>query len=169
MNNNTKRAVTVLLSAVAAVAIAMFLFYFVKDRTHKPEGDIDLNQKVESAPKEEKSEFVGVYSPLDGPMEANGKRLAFFTVNRRDEGGYLGSAKVDTIGEQESVFLNCVDVRIEEKDFFLKCVDEKLGVISLNGHWQKSPAGIQVIGQVFWSKDGNAFLDQANRFALTPQ
>lgn len=156
------------LMAVVVLALAMFLFYFYKDRARKPEGDVDLNQKVEAPAKEEKAEFVGVYSPLDGAMEANGKRISFFTVNRREEGGYLGSAKVDTVGE-EPVFLNCVDVRIESKEFFLKCVDEKVGVISLNGQWEKKPEGVVVTGQVFWSKDGNSFLDQTNRFSLAPQ
>ena len=164
-----KKALKVGVSAIALLAAAMFLYYFYVDRTRKPEANIDLDKKVEAPPPAEKSEFVGVYSPLDGPMEANGKRISFFTVNRRDEGGYLGAAKVDTIGEDNSVFLNCVDVRIEEAEFFLKCQDEAVGTISLNGQWQKGPNGLQVNGKVFWSKDAESILDMSNRFSFTPQ
>lgn len=144
-------------AALAILAAVMFFFYFVKDRTRKTDADVDLNQKVEQV-KEEKSEFVGIYSP-QAALEAEGKRIAFFQVNRKDDGGYLGAAKLDTVGESESIFLNCVDVKIDEKDFFLKCLDERVGVISLNGQWQKADSGITVSGNILWSKDGNSLLE----------
>ncbi|MGE3262120.1 MAG: hypothetical protein AB7K68_10100 [Bacteriovoracia bacterium] len=162
-----KKAFTIAGAAILIMACAMVGFYFVKDRTRKTDSDIDLNQKVEAPASGEKSEFVGMYSPQIA-LEASGKRIVFFQVNRKEDGGYLGSAKVDTIGEAESAFLNCVDVKIDEKDFFLKCVDDKVGVISLNGRWAKGDAGITVDGKVLWSKDGNAFLDQATQFTLAP-
>lgn len=152
---------------MVALGAAMYFFYFMKDRTRKTDADIDLNQKVEQVAKEEKSEFVGIYS-AGTALEAEGKRIVFFQVNRREDGGYLGVAKVDTVGGEDSSILNCVDVKIEEKDFFLKCVDDKVGVISLSGQWQKADNTIQVNGHVFWSKEGTSFLDKDAVFTLVP-
>ncbi|MGZ3713620.1 MAG: hypothetical protein ACXVBE_17775 [Bdellovibrionota bacterium] len=162
-----KKAFKIAAIAVIAMAAAMYFFYFVKDRTRKTDADVDLNQKVAEPVHEEKQEFVGVYSPQSA-LEAEGKRISYFQVNRKEDGGYLGSAKVDTVGGEEAVYLNCVDVRIEEKDFFLKCVDDKVGVISYNGQWQKTANTVQVSGHVFWSKEGNSFLDKDVQLLLTP-
>lgn len=159
-----KKALTVTVTAVAILAAAMYFFYFVKDRTRKTDADVDLNQKVEQV-KEEKSEFVGIYSP-QAPMEANGKRISFFQVNRKEDGGYLGAAKIDTIGSDETNFLNCVDVKIEGQSFFLKCVDPSVGTVSLDGQWSKNGASTVVNGHVLWSKDGTALVDLNNQFTL---
>jgi hypothetical protein len=163
-----KKAFKIAAVAVVILAVVMYFFYFMKDRTRKTDADVDLNQKVvQTTTKEEKSEFVGIYSPASA-LEAEGKRIVFFQVNRKEDGGYLGIAKVDTVGEEGSAILNCVDVRIEEKEFFLKCVDDKVGVISLSGQWQKAENSIQVNGHVFWSKDGTSFLDKNTVFTLAP-
>jgi hypothetical protein len=161
-----KKALMVTVIAVAVLAAAMYFFYFVKDRTRKADSDVDLNQKVEQV-KEEKSEFVGIYSP-QAPMEASGKRISYFQVNRKEDGGYLGAAKLDTIGSSESTVLNCVDVKIEEKSFYLKCVDPAMGMVSLDGQWAKTASGTVVNGHVLWAKDGTPFVDQDNQFTLAP-
>lgn len=165
--NSTKKALTVAGLAIGALALAMFLFYFVKDRTRKAENEVDTTQNVEMEQvKEEKPEFVGIYSP-QGPLEANGKRISFFQVNRREDGGWLGAAKVDTVGEETTNLLNCVDVRIEDKEFFLKCVDAGVGMISLSGSWSRGePSGIHVSGKVLWEKDGTALIDTNMQFVM---
>lgn len=163
-----KQALIYLLSAVAILATAMVLFYYFSDRMRTTDSNIDLNEKVES-PVYEKSEFVGVYSPADGALEAGNKRIAYFTVNQREEGGYLGTAKVDTIGGEESEYFPCVDVKIEESEFFLNCMHETGGSISLNGTWVKNSTGAPVVtGKVMWSQNSNSLLEVQRTFQYMP-
>lgn len=160
--NSQNKAFTYLFTAVAIGAVIMVSFYYVKGRMRTTEHDLDLSQKVE-APASEKGEFIGIYS-AGTPLEADGKRIAFFTVNRKEDGGYLGSAKLDTVGGEDSTYFQCIDVRIAEKEFFLKCAHESEGSLSLNGQWQKGESGLEVSGQVLWAKSGNAVLDTSARF-----
>jgi hypothetical protein len=160
-----KQALSYGVTAIAILAGMMFLFYYLSDRFRTSEFELDLRGGTGAYQKEEVSEFVGLYSPYDGPLEADDKRISFFTVNRREEGGYLGSAKVDTIGSSEHYFFRCVDVKIEESDFFINCFHESEGAISLNGHWQRDNSdSIQVIGKVLWTKNGRPLLDIQRRF-----
>lgn len=163
---NQKKALTYALSALAILAVAMVAFYYFQNRFA---GGGNFEEEAgEEIQKEEKSEFVGTYSPSDGPLEADGKRIAFFTVNPREDGGYLGSAKVDTIGANESFFFECVDVRIEEGEFFLSCRNQTQGSISLNGTWTRESGGILVDGKVMWMREGNLLLEQSRRLRLLP-
>lgn len=162
--NKQKEAVTYLAVGVGILALAMVIFYYVSDRMRTTENEVDLSQEVE-ARVEEKSEFIGVYSPSDGPLVSADKRISFFTVNQREEGGYLGSAKVTTLGSDEEFYFNCVDVRIRESEFFLNCLHETQGAISLNGQWEKSASGgIEVQGKVLWSLNSTPVLDVQRRF-----
>lgn len=165
---NQKKALVYGGIAVLVLAVAMVIFYYVQSRAVVSENDVDLSQKVESIQRET-SPFVGLYAPSDGPLEAEQMRIGSFTVNRKEDGGYLGSAKVDSVGANDSFYFNCVDVRIEEKDFFLNCVHESKGSISLNGTWQKDASGaISVLGKVLWSKGGSPILDVQRQFQFTP-
>lgn len=161
-----KKALTYALSAIGALAVAMFAFYYVQNRLAGP--STSGEQGGEEIAKEEKSEFVGTYSPADGPLEAAGKRIVFFTVNHKDDGGYLGSAKVDTIGTDESFFFECVDVRIEEKEFYLSCQSPTQGAISYSGNWEKAGDTIQTAGKVLWMQQGSPVLEQERRLQLVP-
>lgn len=163
--NSQKKALTYALSAIAALALAMVAFYYVQSRMAASNGTEEV--VGEEIVKGEKSEFVGTYSP-DGPLEAAGKRISFFTVNAKEEGGYLGSVKLDTIGTDEVNYLECVDVKIEEGTFFLSCQNPAHGNISYNGSWQKNGGTIQVDGKVLWTLEGNAILEQERRLQLIP-
>lgn len=166
--NNNKLALRYALIAIALLAVAMVAFYYVQSRTRTSENDLDMSQAV-SGDREQKSEFVGIYSPSDGPLEAGGQRISFFTVNREEDGGYLGSAKVDTVGADASEFFPCVDVRLEGGEFFLNCKHPNGGAISLNGQWTKDSHGaIQVDGKVLWIQGGNPVLDVQRIFQQIP-
>lgn len=163
--DSQKKALTYALSGIAILAVAMFAFYYVQSRMAASGPSEEGGEEIV---KEEKSEFVGTYSPMDGPLEAAGKRIAFFTVNAKEDGGYLGSVKLDTIGTEEADFFECVDVRIEEKDFFLNCPSPAHGVVSFNGAWEKAGDSIQVAGKVLWTKEGNSILEQERRLRHLP-
>lgn len=165
--NSQKKALTYALSAIGILALAMVSFYYVQDRlaASKTNGEEVVGEEIV---REEKSEFVGTYSPVDGPLEAAGKRISFFMVNAKEDGGYLGSVKLDTIGTDETSYLECVDVKIEEKAFFLSCQSPASGNISYNGSWEKTGDSIQVAGKVLWTQQGNAILDQERRLQLVP-
>jgi hypothetical protein len=163
--SSQKKAFSSAFMAIGLLAVLMVGFYYFKDRFLASREGLDLGQE---APKSEKAEFVGTYSPTDGPLVANGKRISFFTVNRRDEGGYLGSTKVDTVGSDESAYFNCVDVRIEEKDFFLNCQNPTEGTITLSGTWGNEGGSVLVRGKVIWQKNGESLIDQDRSFQLLP-
>lgn len=162
--NSQKKALTYALSAIAALALAMTAFYYVQSRMAASDTAEEVGEEIV---KGEKSEFVGTYSP-DGPLEAAGRRISFFTVNAKEEGGYLGSVKLDTIGSEEVSYLECVDVRIEDSTFFLSCQDPALGNISYNGSWSKNGNSIQVNGRVLWTQQGTSILDQERGLQLVP-
>jgi hypothetical protein len=163
-----KQAVTYLLSGVAVLASLMVLFYYLSDRFRKTESHVDLDQKVETQ-SFEKSEFVGIYSPTDGSLEAAGKRISYFNVNQREEGGYLGTAKVDAVGAEEGEHYRCTDVRIGEPEFFLSCSGPGNNSISLNGTWQKSESGaISVAGKVLWTENATLILEVNRNFQYLP-
>jgi hypothetical protein len=164
--NSQKKALTYALTAIGILAVAMFAFYYVQNRFA---GSSNTGEEGgEEIVKEEKSEFVGTYSPTDGPLEAADKRIAFFTVNAKEDGGYLGSVKVDTIGTEETNFFECVDVKIEDNAFFLSCQNPTLGSISYNGSWEKTGSGIQTAGKVLWTNQGTPVLEQARRLQHSP-
>ncbi len=168
--DSKKKALQSAILGIAIVAILMVGFYYFKDRLRKPESDAEFEQTAaQEVVPGEKSEFVGMYSPSDGPLEAEGKRVALFTVNRAEDGGYLGSVKVDPIGGDQSVFFPCVDVKIEASDFFLKCVHETHGSISLDGSWTKSAEGLMVDGKVLWSVGGRSILETNRKFQFLPE
>ncbi len=143
------------LLALVLLAAGMVGFYHFRHRFEK--ADYEYAENTDT-PREEKSEFVGIYSPADGPLEAAGKRIAYFQVNRREDGGYLASAKMDSIGSNEAEFLPCNDVRIEEEEFFLQCQHGTLGSLSLNGRWYNAN-GIVVDGKVLWTQNGTLHLE----------
>jgi hypothetical protein len=165
-----KKAFQLALMGIAVVAILMVGFYYFKDQMRKGENAVDFSEASgeSSLPKSEKSEFVGMYTP-DGPLEAKEKRIAFFMVNRAEDGGYLGSAKVDTVGSDQSIFFRCVDVKIEEKDFFLNCKHETEGAISLNGTWSKESGQLLVDGKVLWSYQSQPILEIQRKFQFMPE
>lgn len=165
--NSQKKALTYALSAIGILALAMFAFYYVQSRYAASKSGTEEGVGEEIV-KEEKSEFVGTYSPVDGPLEAAGKRIAFFMVNAKEDGGYLGSVKVDTIGSDETGYLECVDVKIEESAFFMSCQSPALGNISYNGQWEKTGESIQVEGKVLWTQQGSQVLDQRRLLQLMP-
>jgi len=165
--NKQKQAVTYLATGVAVLAVLMVLFYYLSDRFRKTDSHVDLDQKVDSTPLE-KSEFVGIYSPADGPLEAAGKRISYFNVNQREEGGYLGTVKVDTVGVDEGEHYRCTDVRIEASEFFLRCSGGE-NSISLNGTWKKNEAGvISVAGKVLWTENASLILEVDRNFQYMP-
>lgn len=153
------KALKTALTAVGILAFAMFAYYWVAWHTRKTENDVNFSEKADAPAPQDKtaSEFAGVYSAAE-PVEGNGHRLAFISLNRRDDGaGYFGTAKVDPIGsETESpTFFKCNDVNIADKDFFVKCNDPQLGQISFTGEWSKPSGAVQVTGTLLWTKDGN--------------
>jgi hypothetical protein len=164
-----KKAVQLAVLGIGIVAILMVGFYYFKNQFRIGENELDLSAASrEEAPKGEKAEFVGMYSP-DRALEAEGKRITLFIVNRAEDGGYLGSAKVDTVGSDQSFFFRCVDVKIEEHDFFLNCVHESEGSISLNGKWNKNSGSIEVDGKVLWSFQNRAILEENRKFQYLPE
>lgn len=168
--DSKKKALQTAVLGIGLVAALMVGFYYFKDRLRKPESDAEFQQSAtQEVVAGEKSEFVGMYSPSDGPLEAEGKRIALFTVNRAEDGGYLGSVKVDPIGGDQSVFFPCVDVKIEASEFFLKCVHETHGSISLDGSWTKGSDGLLVEGKVLWSIAGRAVLETNRKFQFLPE
>lgn len=164
--DSQKKALTYALTGIGILAVAMFAFYYVQNHFIAPSGNGE--EVGEEIAREEKSEFVGTYSPSDGPLEAAGKRIVFFTVNAKEDGGYLGSAKVDTIGTEETNYFECIDVKIEDGAFFLSCQNPALGNISYNGSWEKSGGTIQTAGKVLWTQQGNPVLEQARRLQHNP-
>ncbi len=165
-----KKALQIALTGIAVMAIVMVGFYFVRDRTQKSESEVDYSEtgSDSGAPKGERSEFVGMYTP-DGPLEAQEKRIAFFMVNRAEDGGYLGSAKVDAVGSDQSIFFRCIDVKIDEREFFLNCKHETEGAISLNGTWSKASGQLEVEGKVLWSYQSQPVLEIRRKFQFMPE
>lgn len=168
-----KKALTYAAVAIGILALAMVIFYYVQERVAPTESNIegDGSQQEEKVNSEQfvQSEFAGLYAPAEGSLEAEGKRVGFFTVSQIEDGSLSGSAKVDTIGKNEVFYFRCNSVRIEEQDFFLNCIHEKEGSISLNGKWQKGPDGtLLVSGKVMWSKAGQLILDTYSNFNFTP-
>ncbi|HEY8279451.1 MAG TPA: hypothetical protein VIH99_07510 [Bdellovibrionota bacterium] len=163
--NDKDKAFKVAVTAIIILATLMFIYYWVSFRMRKTENDVGYQEKAEgtvAAPslKDEKSDFTGAYSVSES-IEGGGRRLGFFSVNKRDD-GYFGSAKVDSVAttEDQSKYIPCNDVKIGEKDFFLKCSDPVLGQISFVGEWSKDSGGIQVSGKVTWFKDGNVLVEK---------
>jgi hypothetical protein len=163
------KALTYAAIALVVLAVAMVVFYYVQARTRVSENDLDTSIKAEKQ-EETVSEFVGLYAPSDGPLEAEQKRIGSFMVNRKEDGGFLGVANMDTVGADEAYQFNCVEVRIDDEgDFFLNCFHEKQGSISLNGQWQRNAEGaIEVSGKVVWSRNGQLMLDTPRVFRFTP-
>jgi hypothetical protein len=157
------KALKIAVGAVVALALAMFLYYWFAWRNRTTVHDLNLQEKVESAP-EEKDAFAGMYSAVD-PIEGMERRLNFFTVSKKDDGsgGYFGSAKVDRVASTEAAeeYIKCPEVNIAEKDFFLKCFSPELGQLSFVGEWDKSSGSLQVKGKALWSKDGTVLTDKA--------
>jgi hypothetical protein len=164
-----KKAMQLAVFGIGIVAILMVGFYYFKNQIRVGENEVDLSSSGrEESPKGEKSEFVGMYSP-ESALEAEGKRITLFIVNRAEDGGYLGSAKVDVVGSDQSIYFRCIDVKIEEQDFFLNCVHESQGSISLNGKWSKSSGAIEVEGKVLWSFQNRAILEDSRKFQYLPE
>lgn len=150
------KALKIALMAIGALALAMFLYYFIAWRNRTTAHDVDFKAQGDQA-QEAKSELAGIYT-LSEPVEGLERRLGFFTVNKRDDGSgsFFGTAKVDSIASTQdaTAYIPCNDVNIGERDFFLKCVDPALGQISFAGEWEKSSSGaIQARGRLMWSKD----------------
>ncbi len=148
------KALKTALTAVGILAFLMVAYYWVSWRTRKTENDINFQEKGEST-KEEKSEYAGIYSATE-PFEGAGKRLAFISLNRKEDGsGYFGTAKLDPIGSETegAAFLQCNDVTISEKEFFAKCSEASLGQISFSGEWTKAGGPPSASGTMLWSKD----------------
>lgn len=169
--DNKDRALKVFLGVVAVLALSMVAYYWVAWRTRTTAHDVNVSERAADSPREEKSEFAGIYSAAD-PIEGLERRLNFFSLSRKDDGtGYYGTAKVDRVASTESAeeFLKCPDANVAEKDFFIKCASPELGQISFVGEWSRGEAGIQVAGKVLWAKDGNVIADKATTLSHTPQ
>jgi hypothetical protein len=170
--NQKDKALKTALTAVGVLAVAMFAYYWINwHLLRKTENDVNFNEKAEVQTPDDKAAaaFAGVYSAAD-PIEGNNKRLAFFSLNRREDGsGYFGTAKVDPIGSETeaSAFLQCNSVTIGDKDFFVKCEDKDLGEISYAGEWTKANGGIQVNGKILWSKNGTEITNKATTLTRT--
>jgi hypothetical protein len=166
-----KKAFSVALLGIGAVAAAMVVFYYLQNHFRKPEGAeegavVSEEETQVLQPQEGRSDFAGLYAATDGVMEAAGKRITSFSVTNTD-GVLVGTVKIDTIGSDEGSSMNCMDVRIEGKEFFLKCQGNE-GMISLNGAWTKDEASgaVAVAGKVLWSQNGNLLLDVSRNFQL---
>jgi hypothetical protein len=147
---------------LGALFSLMVVYYFVSHRMNTGEGELEgggFLSEVQS--KGEKSEFVGVYSPTGQSLEGSNRRLTQFMVNRSEDGGYLGSVRLDSVGSIEPAKdLPCNDVRIDEKEFFLKCGSEADGSVSISGQWSKGVEyPIQVNGKALWTLGGQALIE----------
>lgn len=118
-SNNGNKALSYALMGIGTLAALMVAFYYFQHRFSRSENEVEFREVQESV--SEIAEFVGTYSPEWTPLQPAGKRISSFTVNRKEDGGYLGVAKVDTIGGEEGFIFQCVDVRIESADFALNC------------------------------------------------
>ncbi len=161
--NSKDKALKIAVTTIGILAISMIAYYWISWRTRTTENDVNFHEKVDAATiAEEKSDFSGIYSSAE-PIEGMNRRLGFFSVNRKEDGSYNGSAKLDTVSSTEdaTAYLNCEDVKIGEKEFFLKCAEPELGQISFVGEWQRGGSGaIQVAGKLMWSKDGTVVVDK---------
>ncbi|MCO5142249.1 MAG: hypothetical protein M9962_04065 [Oligoflexia bacterium] len=160
-SNNSGSAFTYGFIGIAVLAAAMVAFYKYKERSRVNEADIDLSDHVEiSEPREGVNSYVGTYSPTS-PIEAIEHRFSFFTVNKKDEGGYLGSAKMEPIGGGSPEYFECNDVKASEAELFLRCVSSNLGSLSFSGTWLPAGDGApSAEGKFLWVKDGSAIADQ---------
>ena len=155
------KALKIAVGTIAALAVAMVVYYWLSWRNRTTQNDLNVAERVESI-KEEKSEYAGIYSSSE-PIEGMERRLSFFTVIRKEDGGHSGTVKLDRIASTEAVedFLKCPDVNIGEKEFFIKCSSPELGQISFVGEQDKSSGTLQVKGKLLWNKDGNVVMDKA--------
>lgn len=169
--NDNKRALTLALAALAVLALAMVAYYYVEAR--RPTAALDANAiangegEAAAEPEENLSRFAGLYSPQDGALEADGKRLAFLSLSAEEGGGLAGFFKLDSIGAQEEFQVECSDVRFDAHEVFVKCSHVALGNISLNGTWAKAD-GIYIDGKVLWTRDEAVVLDQRRKFLRQP-
>lgn len=165
------KALKIAVTAIVLLAVAMFAYYRVTERTRRSENDVTVEKTTES-PKEERlsNEYGGIYSTSDA-IEGLEHRLGFFSLNRKEDGsGYFGTAKVDTIGAAEatSSYLKCNDANITEKEFFVKCMDPDLGQISFSGETKKDANGtVQATGQLLWSKGGTEVANKSTTLTRT--
>lgn len=168
--NDKDKALKVFLGAVAALAVAMFLYYWVAGRARTTQHDINVGEKVDGI-KEEKSEFTGIYSASE-PVEGGDRRLNFFTLSKKDDGsGFYGTAKVDKIASTEAAeeYMKCNEANVAEKDFFIKCSSPEAGQLSFVGEWSKGEGGVVLVpGKVLWAKDGNVLNDKQTTLSHTP-
>lgn len=169
--NDNKKALTLALAALVALALAMVAYYYVEAR--RPTAVLDSNAIANGEAEsiagsgEDLSRFAGLYSPQDGALEADGKRLAFLSLSAEEGGGLTGFFKLDSIGAPEEFQVECSDVRFEAQEIFVKCGHVRLGNVSFNGTWAKAD-GIQLDGKVLWTRDDAVVLDQRRKFVRQP-
>lgn len=163
--NDSKRAGGLAILGITILALAMVAYYYLARRHGASELDPEKDVRTETAST---FDFAGVYSPADGPLEAEGKRIAGFTMTAADGGSMVGSVRLDTIGDEQSLTIPCDRVRFEEKDVFFQCSHGEQGVVSLNGQWAREAASITVTGKVLWVKAGNPVLDVTRQLRLIP-
>lgn len=161
------KALKIAMGAVAILAVAMFLYYWIIWRGRTTVNDVSVSEKLENT-VEPASEFAGVYSASE-IFEGNGRRLNFFAVSKHD-GVYQGSAKLSQVAASESgeEFVPCQTVKVGEPDFFLKCQSAELGLISFSGEWSKASGAIQASGKLLWSKDGQVVAEKNITLSHTP-
>ncbi len=169
--DNKDKALKIFIGAVALLAVAMVAFYWVQSRTRTTSHDVNLAGGGGDSPREEKSEFTGIYSSSD-PVEGLERRLNFFSLNRKEDGsGFHATAKLDRVATTESAeeFITCQDAKVGEREFFVKCSSPEIGQISFVGEWVKGDSGLRVPGKVLWSKEGSVIADVATTLTFIPQ
>lgn len=157
INSMEKQALKISLIVLGVLALGM-IFYYKVFRAHTDD-EISLNQKVEIS-REVKSEFEGIYSPVDS-LEGAGKRISFLSITRKEDGSLTGSWRMEKIGGDEIRYFDCLEARADEKEFFVKCVNSEYGTISYDGEMKKAEAGYIVSGKLMWMNQGTVLLEKS--------
>ena len=172
MDEKTERALKIFGLGVCILGIAMILFYYFQPRVKAKVDDVDGATPVATngivLGKTERSDFEGVYSSIDDPVQTSTHRLLTVQVARKEEGGPLiAQVRMQEIGKDDSSDFNCPEVKIQGTEFYLTCENSSLGNISIDAT-SKKDGSILVSGKFLWTKGAKIILDKQVKLQMLP-